>query len=188
MLHESAKSWAGSFPTMHVCRAAPQISRTGVASLRRAPSLKLARACTRTSVVRAGILDAMGAILARPKSDVKNFHELSALDIDKKPVDFSTLEGKVGGQPGDGRRAARRLTAETLPLMPLLFQHLLCVSHCWHAGSAGRQRRHQLRVDSHKLQGGLIILHPLAASQPASCPVCCTPAFSPPHHVFPHPT
>ncbi len=30
-----------------------------------------------------------------PKSDVKNFHELSALDIDKKNVDFSALDGKV---------------------------------------------------------------------------------------------
>eukprot|EP00887_Chlorella_sp_A99_P003224 scaffold9.g3224.t1 len=30
-----------------------------------------------------------------PQSNVSNFHQLSALDIDKRPVDFSTLDGKA---------------------------------------------------------------------------------------------
>lgn len=31
----------------------------------------------------------------KPRSDVTNYHALSALDIDKKNVDFSSLNGKV---------------------------------------------------------------------------------------------
>lgn len=37
----------------------------------------------------------MGGFFSSPHSEAKNFHELSALDINKQPVDFSTLSGKV---------------------------------------------------------------------------------------------
>ena len=38
--------------------------------------------------------------LSTPKTEASNFHQLSALDIDKQQVQFNTLEGKVG--PGAG--------------------------------------------------------------------------------------
>lgn len=44
--------------------------------------------------------------LAKPQSAVTNYHELTALDIDKNPVDFKTLRGKVqlaSGQLCPGR-------------------------------------------------------------------------------------
>lgn len=31
-----------------------------------------------------------------PSTEATNFHQLSALDIDKQPVDFASLAGKVG--------------------------------------------------------------------------------------------
>jgi len=37
----------------------------------------------------------MGAFLSTPHSEAKNFHELSALDIDKNAIQFSSLSGKV---------------------------------------------------------------------------------------------
>ncbi|WPT11095.1 Glutathione peroxidase 1 [Picochlorum sp. SENEW3] len=37
----------------------------------------------------------MGGYFSSPKTDVTSFHQLSALDIDKNKVDFSTLKGKV---------------------------------------------------------------------------------------------
>jgi glutathione peroxidase-family protein len=37
----------------------------------------------------------MGGFFSAPKTEATNFHQLSALDIDKKPVDFASLEGKV---------------------------------------------------------------------------------------------
>ena len=42
-----------------------------------------------------GLTFQMGGIFSNPHTDVKNFHELTALDIDKNTVDFSTLKGKV---------------------------------------------------------------------------------------------
>ncbi len=40
----------------------------------------------------------MGNIVSfsSPSSEATNFHQLSALDIDKQPVDFASLAGKVG--------------------------------------------------------------------------------------------
>lgn len=40
-------------------------------------------------------LTIMGGFFSAPKTETTNFHQLSALDIDKKPVDFASLEGKV---------------------------------------------------------------------------------------------
>ena len=37
----------------------------------------------------------MGGIVSSPSSEATNYHQLNALDIDKKPVDFATLDGKV---------------------------------------------------------------------------------------------
>lgn len=37
----------------------------------------------------------MGGFFSSPKTEVTNFHELSALDIDKKSFDFASLSGKV---------------------------------------------------------------------------------------------
>lgn len=38
---------------------------------------------------------AMGGFFSSPETEVKNFHELSALDIDKNEVNFSKFDGKV---------------------------------------------------------------------------------------------
>ena len=37
----------------------------------------------------------MGGFFSTPTSKITNFHQLRALDIDKKEVDFAALEGKV---------------------------------------------------------------------------------------------
>ena len=37
----------------------------------------------------------MGSFFSTPSTEVTNYHQLSALDIDKQNVDFSTLDGKV---------------------------------------------------------------------------------------------
>jgi hypothetical protein len=52
-----------------------------------------------------------------PKSEAANFHALSALDIDKLNVEFSTVDGKVRNLPskqgaGDGRVLGGRLSAK----------------------------------------------------------------------------
>lgn len=44
----------------------------------------------------------MGMSFSAPSSGVTNYHQLSALDIDKQNVDFKTLDGKVGGAPRPG--------------------------------------------------------------------------------------
>lgn len=51
------------------------------------------RAATRVRSTRT----IMGGLFSSPSSEVKNFHELKALDIDKKEVDFnsSAVNGKV---------------------------------------------------------------------------------------------
>lgn len=40
----------------------------------------------------------MGNIVSfsSPSTEATSFHQLSALDIDKQPVDFASLAGKVG--------------------------------------------------------------------------------------------
>lgn len=49
-----------------------------------------------------------------PKCEATNYHQLSALDIDKQPVDFSSLDGKVrrvasaGSPSATGRADCRR--------------------------------------------------------------------------------
>ncbi len=59
-----------------------------------------------------------------PMSDVSNFHKLSALDIDKQNVDFSTLDGKArsfivrDGWPGLGPH----------PPVCMVLQVVLCVN------------------------------------------------------------
>lgn len=37
----------------------------------------------------------MGGFFSSPSTEVTNYHQLSALDIEKKTVDFATLDGKV---------------------------------------------------------------------------------------------
>jgi glutathione peroxidase-family protein len=37
----------------------------------------------------------MGVIFTTPKTDVKTYHDLHALDIDKNDISFSSLKGKV---------------------------------------------------------------------------------------------
>jgi hypothetical protein len=51
--------------------------------------------------------DEMGNLVSfsTPKTDVRNYHDLSALDIDKQEVPFSSLKGKVrrsAALPGQG--------------------------------------------------------------------------------------
>ena len=37
----------------------------------------------------------MGGFFSAPSTEVSNYHQLTALDIDKKTVDFASLRGKV---------------------------------------------------------------------------------------------
>lgn len=68
----------------------------------------------------------MGVSFSSPSSEVTNFHQLSALDIDKKEVNFNTVDGKV-----------------SCPYAALLLKSLhlaLVILHWLHAGGAGRER------------------------------------------------
>lgn len=45
--------------------------------------------------IRSRVKVIMGGFFSTPTSKITNFHQLRALDIDKKEVDFAALEGKV---------------------------------------------------------------------------------------------
>ena len=99
--------------------------------------------------------------MAKPCSSAENYHDLTALDIDKKPVDFKTLRGKV-------QRGCRRpLRAGRLPLPAAGGHPRAVVSPALHSscalthrsaratGRAGSQRGVEMRPDSSELQGAL---------------------------------
>ncbi|PRW39381.1 Cation efflux system related [Chlorella sorokiniana] len=53
------------------------------------------RAVTRKPLRSRRVTGTMGISFSTPSSDATNFHQLSALDIDKQAVDFASLDGKV---------------------------------------------------------------------------------------------
>ena len=65
------------------------------------PPHPVRRASTRASFLKEA-LNTMGNLVSfsTPKSEVSSFHALSALDIDKKTVEFDSLSGKVSSGAG----------------------------------------------------------------------------------------
>lgn len=64
-----------------------------------------------------------------PKSEATNFHQLSALDIDKAPVDFASLDGKVGAGAAPAHHEWQAALSRPVCSPPEIFPQVVLVSN-----------------------------------------------------------